>query len=311
MSYRITKNNNSPFFVPEGGKDNTTTELTLLGKDYFGYGEHIAQNFVDLLENFASQEPTNKTEGMLWFNTANDTLNVWKTTSVDTQGRELGNWLTIDPALTGPTPVQDSTSSTKYPLIIKQDGIPVAAYSSEADYTLLSTVDANNAYNEPMYPHFQSGIKKGITLASTSGMKFHGTATTAEYADLAEMYASDADYEPGTLLKIGGEAEVTQTTDAFCPEVFGIVSTNPAYLMNSAMQGTTVAVALSGRVPCKVVGEVKKGQRLVASEEPGVARAATGYEKQEAMDWNRIVGRALEDKTTLGVGTIEVVVGAK
>jgi hypothetical protein len=159
--------------------------------------------------------------------------------------------------------------------------------------------------DEDCYLH----IMKGITLKD--GFKFHGTATTAMYADLAEYYTSDAEYEPGTVVKIGGEAEVTQTTTAFCGDVFGIVSTDPAYLMNSELSGTRVAVALEGRVPCKVIGPVKKGQRLLTSETPGVARAATDYEMQEHMDWYRIVGRALEDKSTESVGLVEVVVGAK
>jgi len=156
-------------------------------------------------------------------------------------------------------------------------------------------------------------INKGITLNQAPGTdyKFHGTATTAQYADLAELYKSDAEYTPGTVVKIGGEAEVTQTTDLFCTDVFGIVSTDPAYLMNSTCEGMTVAVALEGRVPCKVIGQVKKGDRLLSSEEPGVARVASEYELQEVLDWYRIVGRALEDKTTESIGLIEVVVGAK
>ena len=102
-----------------------------------------------------------------------------------------------------------------------------------------------------------------------------------------------------------------QTTIEHCPEVFGIVSSNPAYLMNSGAEGLTVPVALEGRVPCKVIGEVRKGQRLVTSTEAGVARAIASYEKEVGMDWFRVVGRALENKDTLGVGLIEVVVGVK
>lgn len=140
---------------------------------------------------------------------------------------------------------------------------------------------------------------------------FQGQATSAQYADLAELYKSDVQYEPGTVVKIGGEAEVTQTTNALCMEVFGVVSTNPAYLMNSELSGTAVAVALEGRIPVKVIGEVRKGQRLVASEEPGVARGVSKFEHAEGDDWFRMVGRALEDKSTLGIGLVEIVVGAK
>ena len=79
--------------------------------------------------------------------------------------------------------------------------------------------------------------------------------------------------------------------------------------MNSPCEG--VAVALEGRVPCKVIGPVRKGQRLVSSEEPGVARAVSDYERQEALDWYRIVGRAIADKDSEGVELVEVVVGIK
>ena len=70
-------------------------------------------------------------------------------------------------------------------------------------------------------------------------------------------------------------------------------------------------LALTGRVPCKVIGEVHKGQRLISSDTPGVARAVTDYEKEVGMDWFRVVGRAIENKDTLGVGLVEVVVGVK
>lgn len=308
MSYSINKNNGT-ISVAEGQLDTTSTELTLIGKDYFGYGEIIAQNLVDLLQNFASNtEPTVKIEGMLWFDTTSSgTLKIWKTSGVNPQtGAETGSWLTVNlSSNVGLTTVIDTQSQTHQVWITKYGADAITAYSS-VDINLFA-----DATVEPMYTYFPNGIKTGVTMSNVTGAKFHGTATSAEYADLAEMYSSDADYEPGTVVKIGGEAEVTQTTGAFCTDVFGVVSTNPAYLMNSALEGTAVAVALAGRVPCKVIGEVKKGQRLVTSEEPGVARAATGYEKQEAMDWNRIIGRALEDKTTLGIDTVEVVVGAK
>ena len=160
-----------------------------------------------------------------------------------------------------------------------------------------------------------TGTPDSIAARDGSGnlnaVLFQGQATSAQYADLAELYKSDVQYEPGTVVKIGGEAEVTQTTNALCMEVFGVVSTNPAYLMNSELSGTAVAVALEGRIPVKVIGEVRKGQRLVASEEPGVARGVSKFEHAEGDDWFRMVGRALEDKSTLGIGLVEIVVGAK
>ena len=124
-------------------------------------------------------------------------------------------------------------------------------------------------------------------------------------ADLAENYVSDEHYPAGTVVKIGGEYEITQTDCANCNEVFGIISTQPAYLMNSECHG--LPVALEGRVPCRVWGKVQKGDRLVTSGIPGVAMSANG----STINWTQQVGRALESKETDGEGIIEVVVGIK
>ena len=111
------------------------------------------------------------------------------------------------------------------------------------------------------------------------------TATTARYADLAEMYAADADYEPGTVVCFGGDAEVTACGDDMHHSVAGVVSTNPAYLMNNETDG--VAVALTGRVPCKVTGPVNKGDLLVSSSKAGYARAENNAPA------GRIIGKAI------------------
>ena len=134
--------------------------------------------------------------------------------------------------------------------------------------------------------------------------KFLGTATAAQFADLAEIYASDAEYEPGTVLVFGGEAEVT-TTDVFCDHrVAGIVSTEPAHLMNSNAEG--VAVALRGRVPCKVEGPVQKGDLIVTSVKPGIATALT---KDSALpNAVCVIGKAIQNNSDTGVKLVEVVV---
>jgi hypothetical protein len=111
------------------------------------------------------------------------------------------------------------------------------------------------------------------------------TATNARYADLAEMYAADADYEPGTVVCFGGDAEVTACGEDMHHSVAGVVSTNPAYLMNTESEG--VAVALTGRVPCKVTGPVAKGDLLVSSGKAGYARAENNAPA------GRIIGKAI------------------
>ena len=129
---------------------------------------------------------------------------------------------------------------------------------------------------------------------------FDGVASFAEYADLAERYASDAVYTPGTVVTIGGDAEVT-VANANDP-VFGVISTNPAFLMNkdAGSNDTHPAIALIGRVPVRAVGIVKKGQQLVVDSN-GVAKAATG-----SVDRDFVIGRSLVDKYSAEEKVIEV-----
>ena len=133
---------------------------------------------------------------------------------------------------------------------------------------------------------------------------FRGTATESYYADLAENYLADAEYAPGTVVEFGGTAEVTQSTTHGTHRVAGVVSTNPAHLMNSHCEGdNVVAIALQGRVPCNVIGKVAKGDMLVASNVPGYAvvnnNPAVGS----------VIGKALGNKLDGERGTVEVVVG--
>jgi hypothetical protein len=131
-------------------------------------------------------------------------------------------------------------------------------------------------------------------------------ATSAQYADLAEMYVADVNYTPGTVLDFGGNYEVTAAVTSHSTAVAGIVSTNPSYLMNATQTGEhVVAVALTGRVPCQVVGTIKKGDRLVASDITGVATLINSALYQPGC----IIGKALEAYDSQEVGTIEVAVG--
>jgi hypothetical protein len=112
----------------------------------------------------------------------------------------------------------------------------------------------------------------GVGNIGSSSLYFNtvfATATTALYADLAENYLADTDYAPGTVVVFGGEQEITVTTEAADERVAGVVSTNPAYLMNSGEPG--LPIALRGKVPVRVVGPVTKGDSLVTSTTPGVA----------------------------------------
>jgi hypothetical protein len=127
------------------------------------------------------------------------------------------------------------------------------------------------------------------------------TVTQARYADLAEKYESDADYEPGTVVVFGGDNEITTTDVEEDPRVAGVISTNPAYLMNSESNG--LAVALRGKVPCKVVGSVKKGDVLVSSTTPGYARKGNILSPAAT-----IIGKSLENKLDQDPSVIMIVV---
>jgi len=134
---------------------------------------------------------------------------------------------------------------------------------------------------------------------------FNGNASTANYADLAERFESDEVLEAGTVVELGGINEITEAIDELTDNVFGVISTNAAYLMNAGVgaDDTHPPVAMNGRVPVKVIGKVKKGDRLVSAGN-GYARSATDT---EVTAFN-VIGRSLENKTTNGTGTVEAIV---
>jgi hypothetical protein len=126
---------------------------------------------------------------------------------------------------------------------------------------------------------------------------FNGTATAARYADLAEKYLTDADYEQGTVVCIGGEKEVTASS--WGKRAIGVVSTNPAYMMNSELEGGTY-IALKGRVPVKVIGRIKKGDELIAANN-GCAMMAVPHA-------SGVFAVALESNDNEGIKVIEALV---
>lgn len=134
------------------------------------------------------------------------------------------------------------------------------------------------------------------------------TATTALYADVAERFAADEILEPGTVVELGGIAEITKSRAELSDNIFGVISTKPAYTMNGGAGDnyTHPPVAMTGRVPVKVIGPIRKGDRLVSAGN-GFARAA----RQEEITAFNVIGRALANKTTPDQGTIEAIVTIK
>ena len=135
---------------------------------------------------------------------------------------------------------------------------------------------------------------------------FYGISTQARYADLAENYQADNNYDSGTVLCFGGESEVTISTISHDTATAGVVSTNPAHLMNGALTGPCVVpLALQGRVPCFVKGPVNKGTLLVSSDTPGVAQALDNKLYQPGC----VIGKSLDIILDDSIQKIEVVVG--
>ena len=131
-------------------------------------------------------------------------------------------------------------------------------------------------------------------------------ATSALYADLAELYTADSDYVAGTVLVFGGDAEVTESDKSHSTRIAGVVSTEPAHVMNSGLTSEhTVTVALVGRVPCRVVGTINRGDCLVSSDVPGVATALDAARYQPGV----VIGKALANYNSTEPGVIEAVVG--
>jgi hypothetical protein len=148
--------------------------------------------------------------------------------------------------------------------------------------------------------NINKSLDAGVNDFLTTGL-FRGTATSARYADLAENYLADRDYEPGTVLEFGGDKEVT-IAQAETSRVAGVVSKNPAYLMNSECTGKyVVPLALQGRVFCKIQGSVTRGDMLIS--------AGNGFAKSSREPKiGTIIGKSLEDFSG-NYGTIEIVVG--
>lgn len=146
-----------------------------------------------------------------------------------------------------------------------------------------------------------------VNLGST-GMwfnTFYGVSVQAQYADLAERFETDQPYDPGTVVALGGVKEITAAAEELSEDVFGVISTRAAYLMNGAAGSdiTHPPVAVNGRVPVRVIGPVRRGDRLVSAGN-GLARAGA---KNELTPFN-VIGRSLQDKTNVDEGVIEAIV---
>lgn len=303
MAYVIRKSDGTIFLTLEDGQiDQVSTSLTLVGKNVINYGQYENTNLIHLVENFAKiTSPANPIAGQLWFDKTSDVLRLkvyngtaWNSVpnfvySALTPTLNTGDfwWKTDEQAL-----YIQSTSTT-----VLLGGLNAAAASARklttprtingvlfdgsANITVSSTL--TNALSFGAYLNaadFNGSVAttvsvdvgevnqavpdKVVARDNNGDIWFRvgvGTSTAARYADLAEKYLTDKDYDVGTVMVIGGDAEVTACS--LGERAIGVISANPGFMMNQELKGGTY-VALKGRVPVKIYGDVKKSQRLVA-----------------------------------------------
>jgi hypothetical protein len=186
-----------------------------------------------------------------------------------------------------------------------------AAESLKSTTATNVVVNNDQTTNRPFYVTFASTSSGNNQLFASSNLNYNPftdtlnfRASAAVYADLAERYESDSIYDVGTVVVIGGPKEITVSHTYADTSVAGIVSKNPAYMMNSAAGSdeTHPYIALKGRVPCKVFGRIDKGCLLVTSSHPGYAAMAGVYPPAGS-----IIGKALGSQSE-GFGVVEVLV---
>jgi len=400
MSYTITLTDGAIFAVIADGTINTDSSMTLVGKNWAGYGQFLDDNFIRLLENGAnttapgapltgqlwwnstsgtmqvyngstfktiggaaasSTAPTSNVAGDLWYDTVNQQLNVYTGTA----------WIVVGPAFTPGTgttgaivaTVTDTSTVARSIIELYSNASIVGMISRYSTFTpgtaigggwgiqdinpglTLATGIANNAVwgnatnaltlNSLTSSQFMrsdsntacsgtitvntggaatgiiNGAGNAIGNIGSSGSYFNtifATATTALYADVAERFAADEVYTPGTVVELGGSAEITMVRTDASNNVFGVISTRPAFTMNGGAgeNDTHPPVAMTGRVPVRVTGAVRKGDRLISAGD-GIARSA---QPEEANAFN-VIGRALVDKLDAGLGTVEAIVTIK
>ena len=202
-------------------------------------------------------------------------------------------------------------------LIANLEGNVTGAVTGNADTATESTnvtVTANNATDETVYLTFVDGATGTQGIETDTGLSYNPstnvlstTASAAQYADVAERFEADAPMEIGSVVEVGGSAEITEATSDLSEDVFGVISDKPAYMMNAGAGDNTTHpfVAMTGRTPVRVTGVVNKGQRLVTSSIKGCARAVA---QGESISPFNVIGRALESNTDAGIKLVNCAV---
>ena len=405
MSYTITLTDGAIFATIPDGTINTTSSMTLVGKNYAGYGQFINDDIIRLLENGSNTTaPGAPLQGQLWYDQTTNTMKVYTGStfkvisgatasstapSVSTVAGDLwydtvnaqlnvysgSAWILVGPAYTGNTGVSgaivttitDTNAISHVAVEMYVADAVVGIFSKDAAYTptvapagggwtgsklvqpgltmsgtiggvtqllqgtannalylggtiasgymqntgnqtLTGTLTINTAAGATAIINGAGNASGNIGSQSSYFEQVFAQSTTALYADVAERFAADEIYEPGTVVELGGSAEITRVQADASDRVFGVISTRPAFTMNGGAgdNDTHPPVAMTGRVPVMVTGVVNKGDRLISAGD-GIARAA---QPGEATAFN-VIGRALSGKTTADLGTVEAIVTIK
>jgi hypothetical protein len=283
----------------------------------FANKKYVDDGLAGLSQNAISQLNTNITitdsgsNGAITMSADGNTELVINDTSATFSGNVI---VTGDMTVNGDTTTVSSTNTTIADNLIELN-TGISASSNDAGIIIERGSTGNNAaiiWDEST-DTFAMGLTTstaadksgGITVSvGTLVANLTGTATAAQYSDVAERFASDSAYAPGTVVALGGAEEITQVNEEGSDEVFGVISSTKqaAFMMNggAGTDDTHPYIAMTGRVDVKVIGSVNKGDRLISASVPGYARAAT---KAECTAFN-VIGRALTGKTEAGQGSV-------
>ena len=246
--------------------------------------------------------------------TANNTSTTGTLAVLNNTGLTVGTNSDFVASVTGTTVyVANQTSNGNLIIRVNQGGSPIDAIKINGSTGVVDipSFAGNIAGGNVSVNNLLNSNANGVGNLGTSTNYFNtvfAKATSAQYADVAERFEIDVEQPAGTVVELGGPAEITIATQELSESVFGVISTNAAYLMNAGAgeDATHPPIAMTGRVPVRVVGPVQKGDRLVSAGN-GQARSAR---PGEATAFN-VIGRALKNKTDLGEGVVEAIVTIK
>jgi hypothetical protein len=234
-------------------------------------------------------------------------------------GLTVGSDLVFDASSGTVAVVSETTLNKNIRFDINQNGVTAqallltastnsATFGNNVTVSGRLSVTGNITATAPIMPVSTGTVNIGSPtnkFANVHANYLVGTSVQSQYADLAERFAADAVYPAGTVVALGGIKEITAAVEELTEDVFGVISTKAGFLMNgdAGSNETHPAIAVQGRVPVRVIGTVRKGDRLVSAG-AGLARAAN---RAEITAFN-VIGRSLETKTTADEGTVEAIV---